>query len=67
MIDCSIPSYDLSIGAEVLFNASDVGDDDSTFMVSRIKVAAAVMDRRRINTVSEALPCGGQTPHKHGQ
>ena len=52
-IDCSIPSYDLSIGENVLFNASDVGEDDTIFMISRVKLADAVADRRKINTVKK--------------
>ena len=54
VIECSIPSYDLSIGADVLFNSSDVGEDDSNFMISRVKLADAVADRRRINTVERS-------------
>ena len=55
IITSSIPSYDLSIGAHVLFNSTDVGVDDSSFMVSRIKLADAVRDRRKMATVGHSL------------
>ena len=48
----SLPSYDLSIGADLIFNStSDVGEDDSIFLVSRLKAADASRDRIKIDTV----------------
>ena len=55
VISASIPSYDLSIGANLLFNSSDIGEDDSNFMVSRLKLASAIRDRRKMDTVGRAL------------
>ena len=47
----SLPSYDLSLGAGLSFNSTDVGEDDSRFMVSRLKQAQHVEDLKKINTV----------------
>ena len=48
----SLPSYDLSIGANLIFNStSDVGEDDSIFLVSRLKAVDASWDRIKIDTV----------------
>ncbi|XP_070186772.1 polycystin-1-like protein 2 [Littorina saxatilis] len=55
VIQASIPSYDLSLGNDVLFNASDVGEDESKFMVSRYKVAQAVRDRQKINMTHSVM------------
>lgn len=63
VIQASIPSYDLSLGNDVLFNASDVGEDESKFMVSRYKVAQAVRDRQKINMVSHSLILTGVASH----
>ncbi|XP_070188678.1 polycystin-1-like protein 2 [Littorina saxatilis] len=56
VVAATVPSYDLSIGANLLFNSSDVGEDDSIFMVSRLKLQDAVKDRRKMNTSHEAVP-----------
>ena len=52
IVSSAIPSYDLSIGNGLLFNASDVGEDDGLFMVSRLKLQDAVDDQERMQTVS---------------
>jgi hypothetical protein len=52
IIASAVPSYNLSIGNGLLFNGSDVGEDEGSFMVSRLKLADAVKDRSKMDTVS---------------
>ena len=47
----SLPSYDLSIGVGLVFNSSDVGEDESIFMTSRLKTAQYARDQKKIDTV----------------
>ena len=54
----SLPSYDLSIGDGLIFNSTtDVGEDESVFLVSRLKMADAVRERSKIDTVCDTVVC----------
>jgi hypothetical protein len=50
ILKASLPSYDLSIGG-VVFNNSNITDQDSTFLISRIKLKHYYSDQKKINTV----------------
>ncbi|KAK7507709.1 hypothetical protein BaRGS_00000674, partial [Batillaria attramentaria] len=56
VLDSSLPTYDLSLGTDVIFNSSDIGEDDRAFLLERIKKSAAVKENRRIETTKTVMP-----------
>ncbi|KAL8594137.1 hypothetical protein ACOMHN_047877 [Nucella lapillus] len=56
LLAASVPTYDLSVGANMVINSSDFGEDVGRFMVSRVVLAAAVVERRKIITTHTAMP-----------
>ena len=52
ILTSSLPSYDLSTNVDLVFNFTDVGEDESKFMISRLKKAKYMKDQQKIGTVS---------------
>lgn len=51
LVAASVPSYDIADGSGIVFNSSDVSQDDKIFIQERLGIASAVKDRQKIDLV----------------
>ncbi|XP_025099184.1 uncharacterized protein LOC112566968 [Pomacea canaliculata] len=56
LVAASVPSYNITDGSGIVFNSSDVSQDDKIFIQERLSIASAVKDQQKIDLIKNVLP-----------
>ncbi|XP_025098098.1 uncharacterized protein LOC112566256 [Pomacea canaliculata] len=63
IIAASVPSYHIADGRGIVFNSSDISEDDKNFIQESLGIVSAIKDQEKIKLIKKVLPKLEETLH----